>query len=185
MNRRAVFGAIAAGAMLAAPRAAKSESLDAELIALAPAIEAADRALDAAIDVVTLAEGNAKPLIPEKPANPPMDAASREAIEAFGKRMAEIRPRGPSVEEADHEAALLKWEADTARVRAECGVDDAEAAEGEALDVVMELQARVAETPARTLASLIFKARYAAERDNDPDVMASIVADLLALDGEA
>ena len=45
----------------------------------------------------------------------------------------------------------------------------------------MELQARVAETPARTLAGLIFKARYAAANDHDPEVMISIVDDLLAM----
>ena len=71
------------------------------------------------------------------------------------------------------------------RVSAESGVDDAKAAEGEALDAVMELQRRVAETPARTLAGLIFKARYAYDRDYDPVILEAIVDDLLALAGEA
>jgi hypothetical protein len=55
-------------------------------------------------------------------------------------------------------------------------------------DVVMSLRDRIAEIQATTLTGLIFKARYAAshyEGEYDADVMASIVDDLLALDGEA
>jgi hypothetical protein len=70
-------------------------------------------------------------------------------------------------------------------VQAESGVDDAEALEAETLEAVTELQERLAETPARTLTGLIFKARYAAERDYDPIVMQSIIDDLLAMAGEA
>jgi hypothetical protein len=47
-------------------------------------------------------------------------------------------------------------------VQAESGVDDAEALEAETLEAVTELQERLAETPARTLTGLIFKARYPA-----------------------
>jgi len=185
-SRRAALGAIAAaGAMLAVPRIARAADLDADLFALQGPIEAADRELDGVLDALRIAEDNARRNVSEKPAAPEMDRESREAIDEFGRRMAEIRARGPSAEQAAHENALRQWEADTARARAESGLDVAHEAEAKALDAVGELQARVAETPARTLAGLIFKARYAAERDHDPVVMESIVNDLLALDGGA
>ena len=136
------------------------------------------------LDVLSVVEGEERRLAPVKPAHPPMDRESQEAIEAFGRLMAEIRKRGPSPEQAAHDEAVRQWEADTARVRAESGADDAKAAEGVALDAVMELQGRLADTPARTLAGLIFKARYAAGRDNDPVVMESIIADLLDMAGD-
>ena len=98
---------------------------------------------------------------------------------------ATLRANAQTAHNATHEAALRQWEADKERSRAESGVDDAHAAEGEALEAVTELQERLAETPARTLAGLIFKARYAAQRDYDPVVMQSIIDDLLAMDGEA
>ncbi len=182
MNRRAALGAIAsAGAMFAAPFAAKAADLDAELFALLEPIEAADRALDATIDALGIAEIEKKRHAPEKPAEPAMDSASREAIDAFGRRMAEIRSRGPSAEQAAYDEELRQWECAMARARAECSLDAAHAAEAAALSTFMELQARVAETPARTLAGLIFKARYAAANDHDPEVMISIVDDLLAM----
>ena len=185
-SRRAALGAIAAaGAMLAVPRIARAADLDADLFALQGPIEAADRELDGVLDALRIAEDNARRNVSEKPAAPEMDRESREAIDEFGRRMAEIRARGPSAEQAAHENALRQWEADTARARAEGGLDTAYAAERAALDAVMALQARVVETPAKTLAGLIFKARYAAERDHDPVVMESIVNDLLALDGGA
>ena len=46
----------------------------------------------------------------------------------------------------------------------------------------------LAETPAKTLAGLIFKARYAAAHyraEYDSDVMVSIVDDLLAMAGDS
>ena len=186
LNRRAALGAIAAaGAMLAAPRIAKAADLDADLFALQGPIEAADRELDGVLDALRVTEDNAMRSVPEKPAAPEMDRESREAIDDFGRRMAEIRAREPSAEQAAHEDALRQWEADTARARAESGLDAAHEAGGAALAEVMALQDRVAETPARTLAGLIFKARFAAERAHDPVLMASIVDDLLGMAGEA
>ena len=48
---------------------------------------------------------------------------------------------------------------------------------------VNSVKADLLDTPAKTLAGLIFKARYAAREDNayDEDVMESIVEDLLAI----
>ena len=48
------------------------------------------------------------------------------------------------------------------------------------------MKADLLDTPAKTLAGLIFKARYAAREDNayDEDVMESIVDDLLAIAGD-
>ena len=186
IDRRAALGAFAAaGAMFAAPHAAKAASHDADLFALQGQIEAADRGLDAAIDALGIVEGKEKALFPVKPTAPAIDSASRQAIEEFGRRMAEIRAQGLSAEQAAHEDALRQWEKDMARARAECGLDAAHAAEAAASAAVMELQARVIYTPARTLASLIFKAKYAADKDHDPDVMISIVDDLLAMAVEA
>jgi hypothetical protein len=52
----------------------------------------------------------------------------------------------------------------------------------------MSLRDKVVEIPATTLAGLLFKARYAASHyrgEYDPDVMISIVDDLLALEESA
>ena len=184
-RRAALSGLVALGAAFAAPHIAKAADLDADLFALQGPIEAADRELDDVIDALGIAEDAERRSVPEKPTAPAMDRESREAIDDFGRRMAAIRACGPSAEQAAHEDALRQWEANKARARAESGLDAAHEAEAKALDAVMALQARVAETPARTLAGLIFKARYAAERDHDPVVMASIVDDLLALDAAA
>jgi len=186
LNRRhALSGLAAAGTMLIAPHAAKAANLDAELLALHGPIETAERKLNGVFDALRIAEGNARCSAPKKPADLEMDRESRETIDDFGRRMAEIRARGQSAEQTAHEDALRQWEADKARVRAESGLDAAHEAEAKALDAVIALQARVAGTPARTLAGLIFKARYAAERDHEPDVMESIVGDLLRMAGEA
>jgi hypothetical protein len=50
-------------------------------------------------------------------------------------------------------------------------------------EAVNSVKADLLDTPATTLAGLIFKARYAAREDNeyDEDVMESIVEDLLAM----
>ena len=56
--------------------------------------------------------------------------------------------------------------------------------EGSAHEAIRQAQPGLAETPAKTLAGLIFKARYAATHyrtEYDDEVMASIVADLLAM----
>jgi hypothetical protein len=49
------------------------------------------------------------------------------------------------------------------RLRADCGIDAAEAANSAAMDAISELRDRIVETPAKTLAGLIFKSKYAAE----------------------
>jgi hypothetical protein len=186
IDRRAALGAIAAaGAMLGAPCIAKGADLDADLFALAPAIEAVDREIDDVIDALRIAEDRARRSVPEKPAAPEIDRESREAIEALGRTLTAIRAGGPSAEQVAHDEAMRQWEAEAARARAESGLDAAHEAEAKALDAAGKIQARVAETPARTLAGLIFKARYAAKRDHDPIVMASIVDDLIRMAGEA
>jgi hypothetical protein len=73
------------------------------------------------------------------------------------------------------------------RLRADCGLKAAERSQIEADDVVIALRDRIVSTPATTLAGLIFKARYAADRypsEYEPEVMISIVDDLLALGEE-
>jgi hypothetical protein len=73
------------------------------------------------------------------------------------------------------------------RLRADCGLKAAERSQIEADDVVIALRDRIVSTPATTLAGLIFKARYAADHypsEYEPEVMISIVDDLLALGEE-
>ena len=64
------------------------------------------------------------------------------------------------------------------------GLKAAEEAVNAAEDVRLAIRDRIVSTRARTLAGLIFKARYASTHfpgDEDEDVMKSIVADLLAM----
>ena len=69
-------------------------------------------------------------------------------------------------------------------MKAECGLTAASEMQNAVHETVSRLQADLIDTPARTLAGLIFKARYAATHDSDDydtDVMVSIVDDLLAM----
>jgi hypothetical protein len=74
------------------------------------------------------------------------------------------------------------------RLRVNSGLKAGEESQYEAEVIVLALRDRIVEIRAATLAGLIFKAKYAAEHyrsEYDPEVMASIVDDLLALDEEA
>jgi hypothetical protein len=96
--------------------------------------------------------------------------------------------RGPSPERIAYGAAVKEHEQLCERLKLECGVHDAELAQSEAQDAVADLRYKVIEIPATTLAGLIFKARYAADHypgEYEPEVMVSIVDDLLALDEES
>jgi hypothetical protein len=81
--------------------------------------------------------------------------------------------------------AVEAWEQECERLKKECGQAAAEVAERENSAAVMEIADVIAETPATTLAGLIFKARYAAEHygdSYDQEVMISIVDDLLEME---
>ena len=185
IDRRAALGALVAAGALFAARPAKADNLDADLFALSPEIEAADRAHVTAIEALEAAERRTLGRVPEKPAAPEMDPERLSAVQEFARRMAELTLREPSPEKLAYDEAQQRWEADKARILAEGGVDAAIEAESAALQVVMEVERRLAKTPARTLAGLIFKARYAASRDYEPDVMTAIIDDLCAMAGEA
>ena len=69
----------------------------------------------------------------------------------------------------------------------ECGLTAASEMQYAVHETVSQLQADLIDTPAKTLAGLIFKARYAAthyEDDYNEDVMISIVDDLMAMAGD-
>jgi hypothetical protein len=151
LNRRAALGAFASVPALAVlPVAALASTSapthpDAALLALQPAIDAADRELDVALEALGAAQ------------NAYFEQARRE---------------GP-----DHEREVE-------RLKTEYGVTAAYELEDAAHETVSQTQADLIDTPAKTLAGLIFKARYAATHysdDYDEEVMVSIIDDLLAM----
>ena len=95
--------------------------------------------------------------------------------------------KGPSPAWAAYYQAEQDWERETERLKAECGVTAGHEAEAAACKGSgFKSKPNLLDTPAETLAGLIFKARYAAREDNacDEDVMKSIVEDLLAMADE-
>ena len=195
-SRRAALGLFAGlSALVATPviaRAATSPTIsaeDAELFALAEPIAAADAALEAVNEVHSAAEDvffAAKLANPTEPPSP--DLPEEDWLKALRKKTAEDAERGPSPERAAYEAAVKEHEESCERLRADCGLEAAEQSQSEADDVVIALRDRIVSTPAITLPGLIFKARYAADHypsEYEPEVMISIVDDLLALGEEA
>jgi hypothetical protein len=78
------------------------------------------------------------------------------------------------------------WSEALEQTRVESGLKAAEEAVNAADRVRLQIRDEIVAIPARTLAGIIFKARYAADHfpgDEDEDVM-KIVADLLAMAGE-
>ena len=85
---------------------------------------------------------------------------------------------------AAYEEAVQDHEREVERLKAECGVTAAHELEDATSEAVNQVRDALAETPATTIAGLIFKARYAAAHyrtEYDIDVMLSIVDDLLAM----
>ena len=74
--------------------------------------------------------------------------------------------KGPSPAWAAYYQAEQDWERETERLKAECGVTAGHEAEAAACEAVNSVKADLLDTPAKTLAGLIFKARYAAREDN-------------------
>ncbi len=190
VNRRAALRSIfAAGAAAAAvPAAALSGDPDAELFALQGAIDAADREFDVSIDNASAAQTRFCAIqkglpVPAAPADPEWD----QILADFADRMAAYRKLGPRPEKLAYDEAVKSRELGEAEARIESGLVDAEEAEAEKYAVVTELQKAVIAIEARTLAGLVFKAKYAAAHyasEYDLDVMVSIVDDLLAMAGE-
>jgi hypothetical protein len=101
--------------------------------------------------------------------------------------MAEDREK-PWPEWDAYEQAVTAREEEIARIKVESGEAAAEERSTETLQAAVAIRDQIAAIRATTLAGLVFKARYAAEhyRDEpDEEVMASILDDLLAMDGEA
>jgi hypothetical protein len=193
-TRRAALGALAsvpalailpaAGSALAFASSASPVHPDAALLAMGPAIDAADRELDAALDALKAADEAYFDKEPDMPAKPEADftAEERQAIEAL--RAATAKRGGPSPAWATYEQAVQDHEREVKRLKGECGVTAANDLEAAALDATGRAAQALVDTPAKTLAGLIFKARYAASHysdDYDSDVMVSIVGDLLAM----
>ena len=83
-----------------------------------------------------------------------------------------------------YEQAVQDYEREVERLQAECGETAAQEMQDAAHEAFARVRDTLAETPATTLAGLIFKARYAAthyEDDYDQAVTDSIVDDLLAM----
>ena len=94
----------------------------------------------------------------------------------------------PSPAWAAYYQAVADHERECERLKEECGVTAAHELEAAAHESTGRAAQALINTPAKTLAGLIFKARYAAthyEDDYDEDVMISIVDDLLAMGEDA
>jgi hypothetical protein len=194
-SRRAVFGALAGvpalailPAALALASTASPAHPDAALFAMQSAIDAADGLLEAALDALKPAEEaffEKEPDYPEQPETILSDE-DRRACDVLAATTVRNRLT-PSPAWAAYEQAVQDHERKVERLKAECGVTAANELELAALDATGRASRGLIDTPARTLAGLIFKARYAAthsEDDYDEDVMISIVDDLLALADE-
>jgi hypothetical protein len=194
MNRRALlrlFGAApalailpATGSALALASAASPVHPDAELFAMQSAIDAADRELEAAQAVLKPAEDAYFDKEPARPAMPGADFSAEEqmAVDAMAAVMRERREPSPAW--AAYYQAAEDHEREVERLHAECGVTAASEMQDAAHEAISQVQADLIDTPAKTLAGLIFKARYAATHysdEYDEEVTASIVDDLLAM----
>ena len=194
-SRRALlrlFGAapalaiLPAGSALALASTASPVHPDAALFAMGPAIEAADKEFNAALDALEAADDAYSDKEPDGPAQPEADFLPEElqALDLLGTAAALRACKGPSPARAAYDQAVAAHEREVERLKAECGVTAAHELEDATSEAVNQVRDALAETPAKTLAGLIYKARYAAAHyrtEYDADVMVSIVDDLLAM----
>ena len=194
-SRRALlrlFGAapalavLPAGSALALVSSASPVHPDAALFTMGPAIEAADKEFTAALDALDAADDAYSDKEPDGPAEPEADFLPEElqALDLLGTAAALRAIKGPSPARAAYNQAVQDHEQEVERLKAECGVTAAHEMEDATSTAVNQMRDALAETPATTLAGLIFKARYAATHyrgEYDQDVMVSIVDDLLAM----
>jgi hypothetical protein len=80
-----------------------------------------------------------------------------------------------------YEETVKDYERETERMKTECRVTAAHEIEDAAHKTINRVRIDLVDTPAKTLAGLIFKARYAEANGYDEEVMASIVDDLMAM----
>jgi hypothetical protein len=176
----------AAGSALVLASSASPVHPDAALFAMQSAIEAADMELEAAQAVLKPAEEAYFDKEPDRPAQPEADflPEERQALDLLGAaaRMREGKGRSPAW--AAYDQAVQDREREVERLHDECGITAAQEREDAAHEAISYVRDELVDTPAKTLAGLIFKARYAAthyEGDWDQEVMDSIVDDLLAM----
>jgi hypothetical protein len=156
------------------------------LLAMQPAIDAADRELDAALDALKAADDAYSGKAPDWPAQPATVFTAEELQPIDALAAGTMRKRGvrPSPAWVAYEQAVQGHEREVERLKGECGVTAANELEEAAHEATGRAAQALVDTPAKTLAGLIFKARYAAAHykdEYDSDVMVSIVDDLLAM----
>jgi hypothetical protein len=199
-TRRAALGALASVPVLALPAiAAASPSTaspshpDAELFAFQAEIEAADHQFNLADAAHALADRSAFAATSPPPIRPDLETAHNMGItnEEWCERLLKVKdlvnpellpPRPPS----PYEEAMHAWETERDRHEAKFEVKLTEARLDEAIDNVSDISGQIAAQIATTIAGLKFKAKYAAEHypdEPDIDVMASIIDDILQMEG--
>ena len=141
---------------------------DAALFAMQLAIDAADRELDAALEG---AQPGRRCLLRQGAgqagyAGADFSSEEQQAVDAMAAVMRK-RDGAPSPAWAAYYAAAQDHEQEVERVKAECGLTAASEMQNAVHETVSQLQADLIDTPARTLAGLIFKARYAATHYSD------------------
>ncbi len=117
-----------------------------------------------------------------------LDAALLALREPYERTLAGIEVVSPAhtrAEDAFFAARQAQPHLDECALRKATGLERAERIYNAAVDANTDIICQVAETPARTIEGLFFKARVAEQEDYNPDVAASIVDDLNAMAGGA
>jgi hypothetical protein len=178
-TRRAALRLFGAAPALALPAAALA---DADLLALQPAIDAAEAEHTAALDALAAAEKVYRDIAPPAPPALPGPCFTAEEQQALDVLAGKMRAKSSPVPEwLAYERAVLAHEKAVERLKTEAGLTAAHELEDAAHEADSQVRERLIATRATTLAGLFFKARYAERNDYHEDVMASIVDDLLAM----
>ena len=168
---------VSAASLPTAAAAALAGHPDAELFACGPRWRPVRARHQAAITVTDNAHDAYYAIaLPEpiEPAYPDGDRLGDEFV-------ARIRALPPSPQWSAYKAAKAEWNAEMERLREKCRVPEADAAQEEAADAEIEVLDQIADIPATTIEGLRFKAWICQVTDGYPEVMASIVDDLLAM----
>jgi hypothetical protein len=182
----AAAAAIPAAGAMAAPAvvldySCSAAGADAGLLALQDELDEADRAWEALYRKVTAAEEACHALRPDEPKMP---AAFTDKIQKAVKNNDASLLAGYEQYFDTYDEAKKAWREAVEQAGVDSGLKAAEDAANAADDVRLAIRDEIVFTPARLLAGLVFKAKYAAEHfpgDPDEEVMKSIVDDLLAM----
>ena len=153
---------------------------DAALLALEAELAAADQAWEALYSKRVAAEAACFAAVPPPPKGPNLDSAAIRKAFLSGEALSPETVQSLRAYDQANKATREAME----QAERDSGLKAAEEAVNAADDVRLVIRDRIVSTRARTLAGLIFKARYASTHfpgDPDEDVMKSIVADLLAM----